>query len=215
MDRALRPEEEQRLLEAAARNRSPLIYPYLMLLCWTGMRANEARTLKWEQVDFEAGLVRVGRAQTEAGKRQIPMSGPLRAALEHHAARYTQWFGPIRPEWYVFPLSNRRRPVNPDMPVTSLKRAWDTVRKEAGVVARLHDLRHTFCTKLAEAGVAESVMLDMMGHVSAVMLRRYSHIREEARRRAIRAVEAQVSDRSATISTTLTGRALPKGPLSY
>lgn len=32
------------------------------------------------------------------------------------------------------------------------------------------------CTKLAEAGVPESTMLDMMGHVSTAMLRRYSHI---------------------------------------
>ena len=30
--------------------------------------------------------------------------------------------------------------------------------------------RHSFCTKLAEAGVPESTMLDMMGHVSPAML---------------------------------------------
>ena len=54
---------------------------------------------------------------------------------------------------------------------------------------RLHDLRHTFCTKLAEAGLAEQFMLDMMGHVSQAMLKRYSHIRLEARRRAIEALE--------------------------
>ena len=53
----------------------------------------------------------------------------------------------------------------------------------------MHDLRHTFCTKLAEAGIPEQVMLDMMGHVSQAMLKRYSHIRLEARRRAIQALE--------------------------
>lgn len=59
-----------------------------------------------------------------------------------------------------------------------------------GVSCRLHDLRHSFCTKLAEAGVPESTMLDMMGHVSPAMLRRYSHIRAKARREAIAALEA-------------------------
>jgi len=63
------------------------------------------------------------------------------------------------------------------------------VRRAAGVNCRLHDLRHTFCTKLAEAGIPEQVMFDIMGHVSQAMLKRYSHIRLEARRRAIEALE--------------------------
>jgi hypothetical protein len=45
---------------------------------------------------------------------------------------------------------------------------------------------------LAEAGVPESTMLDMMGHVSAAMLRRYSHIRAKARRDAIAALEGRI-----------------------
>ena len=40
----------------------------------------------------------------------------------------------------------------------------------------------------------ESTMLDMMGHVSSAMLRRYSHIRAKARRDAIDALEGKVSD---------------------
>jgi site-specific recombinase XerD len=67
------------------------------------------------------------------------------------------------------------------------------VREKAGVSCRLHDLRHSFCTKLAEAGVPESTMLDMMGHVSSTMLRRYSHIRAQSRRDAIAALEGRGS----------------------
>jgi site-specific recombinase XerD len=43
----------------------------------------------------------------------------------------------------------------------------------------MHDLRHTVATKLAEAGVPESTMLSLMGHMSRAMLERYSHIRIE------------------------------------
>ena len=71
------------------------------------------------------------------------------------------------------------------------KRAWEGVRKVAKVSCRLHDWRHTFCTKLAEAEVPESTMLDIMGHMSAKMLRRYSHIRAKARSEAIAAIEAK------------------------
>jgi len=53
-------------------------------------------------------------------------------------------------------------------------------------------MRHSFCTKLGEEGVPEATMLDMMGHVSVAMLRRYSHIRATARREAISALESRV-----------------------
>jgi integrase len=52
----------------------------------------------------------------------------------------------------------------------------------------MHDLRHTFCTRLAEAGVPESTMLALMGHMSRAMLERYSHIRMAAKRDAVEAI---------------------------
>ena len=114
-------------------------------------------------------------------------------SVEQHLARCVRWFGSVEPSWFVFPFSNRRRPVDPKRPITSLKKAWACVRKEAGVVCRLHDLRHSFCTKLWEASVPESTMLDMMGHVSLATLGRYSHVRARARQEAIRVVEARFS----------------------
>lgn len=189
--RALEPEEEKRVLDAAAANPSKYIYPFLVTLAWTGMRSDEARTLRWSQVDLDAPQIVVGKAKTAAGTgRAIPMSAVLKAALQAHAAFCARKLGPIQPEWYVFPLSNRTRPIDPAQPVTSLKTAWETVKTKAGVECRLHDLRHSFCTKLAEAAVPESTMLDMMGHVSAAMLRRYSHIRAKSRREAITSLEA-------------------------
>ena len=67
---------------------------------------------------------------------------------------------------------------------------YQTARLEEGAGNR----RHTFCTKLAEARVPHSTMLAMMRHMSAKMLRRYSHIRAKARRDAIAAIEARDSD---------------------
>jgi integrase len=128
-------------------------------------------------------------ARTTRKTVAIEAENRRRAAVELHASRHARWFGPIKPDWYVFPASNRRRPVDPARPVGSLKRAWEAVRRAAGVNCRLHDLRHTFCTKLAEAGIPEQVMFDIMGQVSQAMLKRYSHIRLEARRRAIEALE--------------------------
>jgi integrase len=194
LGRALELEEEKKILEVAARSTSRLIYPYLFTLVWTGMRSDEARTLRWSQVDFTREEITVGKAKTEAGRgRRIPMSAELKAVLDQHASWYASKLGLGQPAWYVFPFCRTKRPVDPTQPVTSLKRAWESVRQIAGVDCRLHDMRHSFCTKLAEAGVPESTMLDIMGHVSTSMLRRYSHIRAKARRDAIDAVESRQS----------------------
>jgi integrase len=191
--RALETDEEARVVAAAAANRSPLIYPFVLMLVWTGVRSDEARLLRWSQIDWEAGEIVIGKAKTDAGSRRvIPMSGVLRAALERHAALCARQLGPIEPDWFVFPQSNRVRLISAAEPVGSLKTAWATVKTKAKVECRLHDLRHSFCTKLAEKGVPERTMLDMMGHVSAAMLRRYSHIRSQARRDAIAALEGKV-----------------------
>jgi integrase len=190
--RALEPAEERAILETAAKNSSPLIYPFLYTLAWTGMRSDEVRLLRWSQVNFESAEIVVGKAKTEAGRgRRIPMSANLKAVLSQHNAWYTRRFDATHRDFYVFPRSNRRAPTDPTLPVGSLKKAWESVRKAAGVKCRLHDLRHSFCTKLAEAGVPESTMLDIMGHVSTAMLRRYSHIRAQARRDAIDALESR------------------------
>lgn len=200
--RALEQAEEEAIMDAATRNQSRLIYPFLFTLAWTGLRSDEGRTLRWTQIDMGGDEITVGGSKSAAGKgRKIPMTANLKAVLLQHAAWITSKLGPIRPEWYVFPQSNRLALKDPLKPITSVKTAWESVRKTAGVDCRLHDLRHSFCTKLAEAGVPESTMLAMMGHMSRAMLERYSHIRVQARRHAIDAIEARhISNELAKVS---------------
>jgi integrase len=190
--RALSAEEEQRLIEAAARNRSRMIGPIVRIALMTGMRRDEIRLLTWRQVDFEHKQITVGRSKTAAGQgRQIPFGPMLEAVLTAYVNWYVSKLGEIKPERYVFPLSNRTRPIDATAPIGSFKGAWDTVRKAAGVSCRFHDLRHTVCTKMAEAGVPESTMRAIMGHMSQQMLERYSHIRHAAKKDAMAAVEAR------------------------
>jgi integrase len=111
------------------------------------------------------------------------MNQDLFVLLSAHAAWFTKKFGETRPEFYLFPFGSV--PSDPTRPTTTLKTAWDSIRKDAGVLCRLHDLRHTAVTKLAEAGTPESTMLSLVGHMSRAMLERYSHIRMAAKREAV------------------------------
>jgi integrase len=57
---------------------------------------------------------------------------------------------------------------------------------------RFHDLRHLAVTKLAESGASDEVVMAVAGHLSRAMMSHYSHIRSEAKRRAIDSIESYV-----------------------
>jgi integrase len=190
--RALAAGEEARLLDAAAKSRCRSLYPVIMLALNTGMRASEIRNLKWEQVDFLASALTVGKSKTMAGTgRVIPLNPRALATLTH----WRGLFSGAQPEHYIFPhekyglAGNDRQPcaweIDPTEPMHRWKVAWESARKAAGVSCRFHDLRHTFISRLAESQASDSTVMALAGHVSRAMMERYSHIRMEAKRAAV------------------------------
>ena len=93
-------------------------------------------------------------------------------------------FGATVPEHYLFPAGSPQ-PNDPTKHAGDISSAWDALRDRADVRCRIHDLRHTVAIKMAEAGVPESTMLALLGHMSRQMLERYSHIRMQAKRAAV------------------------------
>jgi integrase len=79
--------------------------------------------------------------------------------------------------------------------VRIIKRSWKTALKNAGVRhLRFHDLRHTFNTRLMEAGVLQEIRMALMGHSSGSKVHAiYTHIELPAKRKAIRMLEAWVN----------------------
>jgi integrase len=186
--RALSREEETRLLETAIGSPSRIIGPFVRIALLTGMRSGEILNLTWRQIDFEMRLLTVGRSKTAAGTgRVIPMSEALYAILSGHATWFVERFGELRPEWFLFPFGANDQ-LDPSKPATDVKHGWQTLRRRAGISCRLHDLRHSAATRMAEAGVPESTMKAPLGHMSHAMLERYSHIRLSAKREAVEAM---------------------------
>src|ERR1022692_1253884 len=185
-------EEKARMLEEAQKLRTPQMRAALALDLNTGLRDKELREIQWEQIDLiHKKTLTVGKSKTEAGTgRVIPLNDQAIAALEDHAAWYTRRFGECRPGWFVFAFGSPL-PNDPTRPITSFKTAWIKVRKQAGVKGRWHDNRHTLVTELAESGAGDEVIMSIAGHVSRAMLSRYSHVRIEARRRALDEIAAR------------------------
>lgn len=208
---ALSPEEEWKLLDAAnnqtSPNRSQTLNTFLRVALLTGMRAGEITRLTWGQIDLANGVLTVGKTKTVAGTgRRIPLNQDLATVLKAHATWFTERFGATKPEYFLFPFG-KPTPNDPSRPITDITGAWDALRKKTGVRCRLHDLRHTAATKMCEAGIPESTMLALMGHMSRSMLERYSHIRMEAKRAAVESLalarEVKKEDEVPTKSPTL------------
>jgi integrase len=196
--KAYSEKEKERMLQAAAKARSPHIYLALTLALNAGMRDAEIKGLSWAQINFQKDFLAVGRAKTEGGEgRTIPLNSELLAVLSDYVEWYKHKFGAIRPEWYVFPFGSPQ-PTDPTRHVTTLKTVWNNVRENAGVKGRWHDNRHTLITELAESGAGDQTIMDIAGHVSKQMLKHYSHIRMEAKRNALESIVRKRTQTSAT-----------------
>ena len=78
--------------------------------------------------------------------------------------------------------------VNPDTGTryTDVKKAFSAACRQAGITDfRFHDLRHTFGTRLADAGVDVVKIKELMGHASIVTTMRYIHATDQGKRGAI------------------------------
>jgi integrase len=190
--RAYTADEKARMLAEAAKLRSKNMYPALVVDLNCGLRDKELRELRWQQVDLvHKKQLTVGKSKTEAGTgRVIPLNDTVLTALQTHAAWYIRRSGECKLEWYVF-AAGKGQPNDPTRPVTSLRTAWTKVRDKAKVVGRWHDNRHTLVTELAESGAGDEVIMSIAGHVSRAMLSRYSHVRMEAKRRALEEIAAR------------------------
>ena len=166
--------EEELLLPAAKEHLRGMIIAALD----TGMRRGEVTGQRWEDVDFSRKLLFVTRSKTPEGEsREIPLTDRL---LEY-LLRRRQSTG------LIFHYK--------DQPLRIVKRSWKTALKNAGIRhVRFHDLRHTFNTRLMEAGVLQEIRMALMGHSTGSKIHSiYTHIEFPAKREAIRKLEQWVN----------------------
>jgi integrase len=209
MGRAITAEEESALLAACRASRSRGLYAAVVVALNTGLRETEIRTLRWQQVDLDARTLTVGRSKTVAGTgRVVPLNDRLTLALRTWANRTTDRL----PSHYVFPLEQYGQPgektpgtydVDPSKPIGSWKTAWKNART-AAVSCRFHDLRHSACTRLLEAGVSFPIVASLMGwspSTTTKIAKRYGHIGNAAHLDAVRALDPATGKKSVGTKT--------------
>jgi integrase len=145
-------------------------------LAITGVRAGEAAGLKWSDVSFDDGCFKVvsSKGQGDLRERKVPMTRRVQAFLmEQHSEAKRKWRG--KPQDHVFLNAS-------DMPVTSshLSRELRRTCKRIGLEGlTLHGLRHTYITRLAEAGCGLEHVRILVGHSNLKTTQGYLHVSDK------------------------------------
>jgi len=143
----------------------------------TGMRRGEILKQRWEDVDLTRRLLLVTKSKTAEGEsREIPLTGRMFGLLAKKPQQ----------EGHVFTLNGQ--------PLSWIRKGWLGAIKRAGLRHfRFHDLRHTFNTRLMEAGVIQDVRMALMGHSGGSKVHSiYTHVELPIKRQAIGKLEAWV-----------------------
>jgi integrase len=175
--RYLLDEEEYRLLSILTGPRAHS-RPLMIVAIGTGMRRGDQFNLRWEQIDFQRDVVHVPNSKT--GKDyDVPMNEDVRNVL-------LQLRRESQGSEHVFVNQETGKPY------TDLKKAFRMACRLARIEnLRWHDLRHTFGTRLGEAGFSEAVIAELMGHSSVSTTRRYTHGTARAKRAAVEAARVR------------------------
>lgn len=169
--------------------------PFYALALTTGLRLGELLALRWEDVDWEQGLLRVRRSvgvvagarpitygKTAAGVRELPLLPIHRAALQLHARHWGD------PEGWLWPGAWPEQPLRPE----TVREGWQRFCRRHGLPPlKIHGLRHSTASLLVSLGIPINVVAAILGHSSAtVTLNVYSHVLPDAKAQALAQLDA-------------------------
>lgn len=167
-------EEQQRYLAKA----NPLLRDVAVLILETGMRPEEVYTIRIENVHLAKGYLLVPSGKTRFARRNVPLTERAGQVLKHRIAEAKSA--------YVFPHRH-----DPKKALTTVHKAHEDALQRADVTSRfrLYDLRHTYGSRSAMAGVDLPTLKELMGHSHISTTMRYVHPTPEHKREAVRKLE--------------------------
>lgn len=214
-------DEATRFLEVC---RNDPLYPAFALLVYFGMRRGEVLGLRWQDVDFANGVVRIrqqlgrvgkdlliGPVKTNAGERDLPLLSIVRSALLSQQARQVQlrqatgntWRGGDRQSELVF-TTRSGLPIEP----RNFVRSFDRLCAQRGIRRiKVHHVRHTTATLLMQLRVPARQVQLILGHAQVITTQQiYQHGNMEQNQEALEQVEALLARSMKDRSSSSRGR---------
>jgi integrase len=208
--RYLSGDELRRLTEALAVYENQTAANAIRLLLLTGARRGELLAARWDQFDLKEGVWTKPSSHTKQKREhRVPLSGPTRQLLaEMREAAERRAAGADRaPSRFLFPARRAPRPLvrdnvrgvarerqESDGHMIEIKGLWRAICAQAGLSGiRVHDLRHSYASILASAGLSLPVIGALLGHTQPGTTSRYAHLFDDPLRAATERVGAIIT----------------------
>ncbi len=182
VERFLSPAELARLGKTLADAEQNGVNPYavaaIRMLVLTGCRKAEILTLRWDDIDWEHGCLRLPDSKT--GAKTVALGAPA-VELLHGLPR-------VDDNPYVFPGTKERAHL------VGLQKIWHRLRNRAELPdVRLHDLRHSLASVGAAGGDSLLIIGKLLGHKNAASTQRYAHLGDDPLRSAANRISQQIA----------------------
>jgi integrase len=172
--RVVSHEEQQKYLAKA----NPLLRDVATMIVETGMCPNEVYTIRKENVHLDRRYLFVPSGKTRFRRRNVPLTDATLRILKKRVAKAKGDY-----------LFRHREDLN--RPLTTVRKAHADALEGAKIkpAFRLYDLRHTFGSRTAMAGVDLPTLKQLMGHSDISTTMRYVHPTPEHKKEAVRKLE--------------------------
>jgi integrase len=170
----------------------------------TGLRQGELVALRWRDVDWPAGRIRVrqnyvlgefGTPKSKRSTRSVPMADAVGGELE----RLFKASSRQSDDELVFGDPHTRKPLDRAAILRRYRKALKAAKLDE--THRFHDLRHTFGTRIAAAGVSMRTLQEWMGHRDIETTQRYADYAPSPH-------EAAFGTESGTVAAPMTSQSL-------
>jgi len=176
---ALSPEEYQRFMKVATKL-YPHYYPIYYTFIHTGLRFTELIKLKWEDVDFDNNVLWIMKPKSKKKPDYISVHDSLLKVLEGVKRKSKGEY--VFTDENCAPFGFRTRKI-----IRRLKK----VLKKANIasISTLHELRHTHCSYLFNAGLSTREVMEQMRHTEMRTTESYAHIFKPVTNKKIKKLE--------------------------
>lgn len=225
--RFLTPEEVIRLLDTAWTSNDRFA-PLWTVAVYSGCREGELLGLKWEDVDFSRGTLRVqrnlvaapmgepvfGAPKTNRSRRTLTLPDEALEALRFQRAKQDEDRNKLGQQYVDHDLVFATHWGTP-LQARNVIRAFKAALERAGLprMVRVHDLRHTAATLMLDAGVHPKVASERLGHSTVgITLDLYTHSVQRLDQDAANQMQRILRGESGQVSTDSTERTLGDTP---
>lgn len=165
VDRHLNEDQVARLFQVLKTDDNRMVCLILTFLLATGARLNEGLRACWKQVDVENTVWKIPATNSKSKKmKHLALNASALWVIEQLDTQETSEL--------LFPSPATGKPF------TTITRQWYRIRKKAGIPSefRIHDLRHTFASRMVSAGRSLFEVQKALGHADPRTSQRYAHL---------------------------------------